>query len=204
MSAELFVRWFLAAYFTGVAGYYTVAIIRMKRRLGVSPVTKGPRGSLHRWLHQTFVVFRVLIWCVCVARVAWHGLDRWLVPIDPLWQAPVMLSGAALLVLAFVAILAIHAAIGPQWRSGIEQDGPLVLITSGPYRLVRNPVFTGIHAAQLGLFLALPTLFTLICLAVGVTCVQMETRLEEAHLRVRFGDAYAAYAARTGRWWPRV
>lgn len=203
MSAELFARWFLAAYFTGVAAYYTIAIIRMKRRLGISPVRKGRRGSLHRRLHQTFVVFRIVIWAVCLARVPWPGVDRWLLPITPLWQPPVMLAGVALLLLAFAAILGVHAAIGDQWRSGIDEDGPSRLITTGPYRLVRNPVFIGIQAAQLGLFLALPSVFTLVCLVVGVACVQMETRLEEAHLQARFGGDYAVYAARTSRWWPR-
>jgi protein-S-isoprenylcysteine O-methyltransferase Ste14 len=202
LSAELFVRWFLAVYFSSVAGYYTIAILRMKRRLGVSPVSKGPRGSLHRRLHQTFVVFRALIWLACVSRVAWPGIDRWLVPVAPLWQPPVMLAGVALLVLAFAAILGVHAAIGSGWRSRTEDSGAGRVMTTGPYGRVRNPVFIGIQAAQLGLFLALPTVFTLICLIVGIACVQMETRLEEAHLQARFGGDYAAYAARTGRWWP--
>jgi protein-S-isoprenylcysteine O-methyltransferase Ste14 len=55
-------------------------------------------------------------------------------------------------------------------------------------------------AAQVGLFLALPTLFTLVCLVLGVWAVTAQVGVEERLLRQRFGESYNAYAARTPRW----
>ena len=54
--------------------------------------------------------------------------------------------------------------------------------------------------AQLGFFLAWPTVFSLICLIVGWIAVSVQVELEEAHLQQRFGDGYADYQRAVGRW----
>lgn len=204
LGVELFVGWFLAAYFTGVAGFYAVTILRQRRRAGgLSPVIRGEPGSLHARVHQTFVVFRALIWLVAVVRLAYPAIDSWLLPIRPLWQPAVLLGGVALLVAAFAAVVLIHRAMGQDWRSGVDRGGPVRLRTDGAFAHSRNPTFIAIQIAQLGLFLAIPSVFTLVCLVVGVTAIHVQVRLEEAHLAARFGAAYAAYRAQVPRWlWP--
>jgi protein-S-isoprenylcysteine O-methyltransferase Ste14 len=204
VTVELFVRWFLAAYFTGVAGFYTITIVRKRRRSGgTSPVHRGAPGSLHARVHLAFVCFRAAIWGVAVGRLAFPPLDDRLIPIAPLWRPPVLLTGAGLLLLAFVAVVLVHATMGHRWRSGIEPAGPHRLITRGAFALTRNPTFIAIQVGQLGLFLALPTVFTLVCLIVGLVAIHLQVRLEEAHLAARFGAAYDAYRRRVPRWlWP--
>ena len=57
---------------------------------------------------------------------------------------------------------------------------------------------------QLGLFLAVPSLFTLACLLLGAGTLLHQARLEEAQLAERFPEAFAAYAARVPAWpWRR-
>jgi protein-S-isoprenylcysteine O-methyltransferase Ste14 len=146
------------------------------------------------------VVFRALIWMISVVRVPYPALDSWLIPIRPLWQPAVLLMGVALLILGFAAVVLVHTAMGQEWRSGIQTGGPQRLMTHGAFAVSRNPTFIGIQVAQLGLFLALPSLFTLVCLIVGMTAIHIQVRLEEAHLAARFGAAYDAYRARVPRW----
>lgn len=86
------------------------------------------------------------------------------------------------------------------WRSGIDEVRPGRLITEGPFAWSRNPIALLVQTAQLGLFLSLPSVFTLVCLVVGVWVMQSQVRLEEADLERRLGDAYRAYKARTPRW----
>lgn len=199
--ASEFARWFLAAFFVVVALVYTFKILAARRRTGRSPVALGTRGTEARRIYTTFRIFRVLILLVCLGRLAWPGLDRLLVPIGPLWSGPLMLTGCGLLLLSFALVLAIHRHMAADWRSGIEAaDAGGRLLTDGPFALSRNPIAILVQLGQLGLFLALPTVFTLICLAIGTIAIHRHVRLEEIELARRHGPAYGAYRALVSRW----
>lgn len=200
MTAVEVSRWFLAAFFLLVAAFYTTTILVKKRRHGCSPVIRGRPGSMHRLVHDTFVVFRALILMVCVARIPWPGVDSVLLPITPLWTPAVILAGNALLAASFATIVTIHHSMGSAWRSGIEPGGPQQLLTHGWFRISRNPTCLFIQLAQFGLFLSLPSVFTLVCLIVGIAAIQIQVRLEERHLREQWGEIYCAYARRVPRW----
>ena len=58
----------------------------------------------------------------------------------------------------------------------------------------------GVVVAQVGLFMAMPSLFTLLCLAFGLWAVVAPVSVEERLLRRKHGAAYDAYVARTPRW----
>lgn len=204
MATVEFTRWFLASYFTCVAAFYTVRIVAAKRRQGRSPVFAGRPGTLHYVTHTTFRVFRVVILGVCVVRVGWPGLDRYLWPFAPLWHPIVLAAGDLLLLAGFTGALYVHFYMGADWRSGTRADDRNVLITTGPFARSRNPMMLGVIAAQVGLFLALPSVFTLVCLIVGVWAVVAQVRVEERILSARFGRVYADYAARTPRWLGRA
>ena len=111
-----------------------------------------------------------------------------------------MIAGNALLALSFATIVMLDGRLGNDWRSGIDPVGPERLITTGALAVTRNPTFLCILAAQLGLFLSMPSVFTLICLIAGFTAVRAQVHLEERHLLERFGDACRAYQHRVPRW----
>jgi protein-S-isoprenylcysteine O-methyltransferase Ste14 len=75
------------------------------------------------------------------------------------------------------------------------------LITSGPYRWSRNPMYTGLAVAALGAGLLAgswwPVLFLPLALALVAGLV---IGPEERYLEQRFGPAYADYRARVRRW----
>jgi protein-S-isoprenylcysteine O-methyltransferase Ste14 len=73
----------------------------------------------------------------------------------------------------------------------------------GPYRYVRNPMYTGILILGFSLGLALGT--WLVPLAAGALFLMMarRTRIEERYLIARFGDQHRDYMARVGRFFPR-
>ncbi len=206
MDAAAVSRWFLAAFFVGVAAFYAVRIAVAKSRTGRSPVYAGKRGTLHHLTHSTFRVFRAAILIVCVVRVPWPDIDAALVPIDLLWRGEVIFSGLALMLTAFAGILFVHFYMGEDWRSGVPPDRPgeaRRLITSGPFALSRNPILLLVQLGQLGFFLALPTVFSLVCLIVGVAMVHAQVSVEEKEMEARFGEAWRAYARKTPRWLPR-
>jgi protein-S-isoprenylcysteine O-methyltransferase Ste14 len=68
---------------------------------------------------------------------------------------------------------------------------------------VRNPIFTGVVVMAVGLTALEPSAVALGGLALVVAAIEAQVRwIEEPHLRAVHGAAYAAYAARTGRFAP--
>jgi len=83
-------------------------------------------------------------------------------------------------------------------------DPPRRLVTTGPYRFVRNPMYMGATLALAGaaLFYGSTALAAYAVIFVLVAHVFVVT-YEEPTLGRMFGDEYAAYRAGAGRWWPR-
>ena len=61
-------------------------------------------------------------------------------------------------------------------------------------------MFLSILLGQFGFFLALPSVFTAVCLAVGVVVIIRQAMAEERALAAHFGVAWHEYEGRTRRW----
>ena len=76
------------------------------------------------------------------------------------------------------------------------------LMTSGPYRLSRNPMLTGSFVYYAGVCVWLWTWQSLLVFAAVIVIMLVQVRTEEKRLRNDFGDEYEAYCRRTGRFLP--
>jgi protein-S-isoprenylcysteine O-methyltransferase Ste14 len=83
---------------------------------------------------------------------------------------------------------------------------PDQLIVTGPYRIVRNPMITGVFGALLGVGLLLRSMgITLIWTPIYVLGHLLELkRVEEPELERRFGSAYVEYRNRVPMFVPRL
>lgn len=108
--------------------------------------------------------------------------------------ALIVVAGLALDVAGVAAVIAHHTTIVPH-RPVAE------LITSGVYRLSRNPMYTGLAIMVTGGALLAGTWWPLIFLPLALLAV---TRLaivpEETYLAERYGSVYAGYRRRVRRW----
>ena len=77
------------------------------------------------------------------------------------------------------------------------------LVTRGPYRVVRHPVYLGEIGACAGLVLAAPAAWNVAVLGLFTAAQAVRMRLEEKALAAEFPQ-YVQYAARTGRLLPRL
>jgi protein-S-isoprenylcysteine O-methyltransferase Ste14 len=75
------------------------------------------------------------------------------------------------------------------------------LVTHGPYRLVRHPVYLGELGALVGLALGAPSVWNVAPLIAFAAAQGVRMRMEEAALTAAFPE-YARYAAQTGRLLP--
>ncbi len=76
-----------------------------------------------------------------------------------------------------------------------------VLVTSGIYRVSRNPMYLGVLFVLIGWALFLGSALALICAFLFVPYItRYQIRPEERVLQARFGDAFASYTKRVRRW----
>ena len=75
------------------------------------------------------------------------------------------------------------------------------LVETGPYRISRNPMYTGMSIAYLGLMLRLNWGWALVLFPVVIVLLhRFVISKEERYLLAEFGEEYAAYCRRVRRW----
>jgi protein-S-isoprenylcysteine O-methyltransferase Ste14 len=160
----------------------------------------GSRGSAERWGGLLFAAAVVLGGAAPVLQVL--GVVQPLAGLSlPLVQA----AGALCFVAGITATLWAQFAMGDSWRIGVDASERTALVSRGPFRLVRNPIFTAMFAATIGLALLVPNVVAFLTVAAMVLALEIQVRLvEEPYLAVVHGDAYRRYAASAGRFLPGI
>jgi protein-S-isoprenylcysteine O-methyltransferase Ste14 len=116
-----------------------------------------------------------------------HGYNK-----DP-WLAGVglvLFAGG----LAFAVWARLH--IGRNWGTPMTRKNEPELVTSGPYRLVRHPIYSGILVAGVGTALALSWVWLVVVGLAGVYFLYSAT-VEERYLTEQFPDVYPRYKRST-------
>jgi len=102
--------------------------------------------------------------------------------------------GFVLLVTAVRGFRAVGTTLQP-WES------TTALVTSGPFRFSRNPVYLGYTLLYLGVALWTRSVWSLALLPLVLAAMtRLVIRREERYLDARFGAAYRDYARRVRRW----
>jgi protein-S-isoprenylcysteine O-methyltransferase Ste14 len=86
--------------------------------------------------------------------------------------------------------------IGRNWGTPMTRKDEPELVTSGPYRLVRHPIYSGILVAGAGTAVSLSWLWLTAVALAGIYFVYSAT-VEERYLAERFPDDYPAYKSAT-------
>jgi protein-S-isoprenylcysteine O-methyltransferase Ste14 len=118
-------------------------------------------------------------------------------------RTPVL--GALLALAGIAGTLHAQLEMGASWRVGVDPNERTALRTDGPFRWVRNPIYTWMILTATGLALLVPNAASLAGLAALAIGLELQVRLvEEPHLLRSHGAAYADWAAHTGRFLPGV
>ena len=93
--------------------------------------------------------------------------------------------------------------MGTHWRMAVSLKGEEELITDGPFRHVRHPIYALSMLLMICSAVVVPTVPMLVVAVVHLVLMQLKARNEENHLLTVHGDAYRRYLARTGRFFPK-
>jgi len=155
------------------------------------------------------------MWIVWIPLVAAWVMLPWLAMrrTGGLFGLPEFVGADAFFVLRFIAAAAAVACLlatarcwkrmGDDWRMDVTAQ-KTTLITDGPFSRIRHPIYAFSILLMLCTAVVLPSPPMLLIALLHVLLMHMKARNEEAHLAAMHGDAYARYAARTGRFVPRL
>jgi len=125
----------------------------------------------------------------------------WLIPFPAVPPRPVTWFGILLvilgLILAFWAVRRFTLA-----HTTLDPHGSVTaLVTDGPYRFSRNPIYLGLICTLIGILLASGTYWGILLSPVLVLLMHnFVIKYEEAYLERRFGNAYTSYKSQVRRW----
>lgn len=141
------------------------------------------------------------------------ALISWLIPPIILLTEVGQIAAAWIPLRALGVALSLYALVVMPWATFVlgrsYTPGPAVLqehdlVESGPFKLVRHPIYSAVVALWLGAALGALNWLLLLAwpmIAFGVT---KQSRAEEEMLRAKFGSDYDAYAGRKGRLVPKL
>lgn len=185
----------------GLAMLVTLAIVVPYRR-------KAQRGEDFSYREEGLAtalplrLFGLLVWGYALAYpVAAEWLSWSLVELP----APLRWFGAAMALLVFPPmVIWTQRSLGNNVSPTVITRQSHELVTEGPYRWVRHPLYTLGMLYFFSLSLLAGSWFLALAGLGGVVMILIRTPNEEAQLEARFGAAYQEYMARTGRYLPRL
>jgi protein-S-isoprenylcysteine O-methyltransferase Ste14 len=113
----------------------------------------------------------------------------------------IYVAGPALLLAGFALVGSFVAAFR---RAGTPVDvrkAPIAIVTTGPYRVSRNPRYLGLALIYAGITVLTGAMWTFVTLVPTLMVVDRGViRREERYLERKFGEKYLGFKARTRRW----
>lgn len=113
--------------------------------------------------------------------------------------------GAGLIFAGDLLFIWSHRALGKNWSPLLEIRKGHALVTEGPYRFIRHPMYAAIFLTGIGTsLLSANWLVTLAHMLSVISMYLVRVSDEEAMMIEQFGDEYREYMRRTGRLLPKL
>ncbi|HZO85279.1 MAG TPA: isoprenylcysteine carboxylmethyltransferase family protein [Verrucomicrobiae bacterium] len=152
----------------------------------------------------------ILVGLRLVGLAGMAGLIAYLIdPACMAWAAvplPVWLrwTGVGLALIAGSLLVWMFRTLGRNLTDTVVTRKQHTLVTNGPYRWVRHPLYSSAALAIIGNSLIAANWFIFVAGCLVLLMLVIRTRKEEQNLIAKFGDDYRNYMQRTGRFVPRL
>jgi protein-S-isoprenylcysteine O-methyltransferase Ste14 len=165
-------------------------------------------GSINQLSHEVRgllflrAALGIVFYFFLISWMFWPNAFRWSyvsLPIESRW------AGAALLAPALTFFGWSYHTLGSNYRGGVGLYAGHELVTTGPYRWLRHPIYAAFIVIMLiVLLLSSNWVLSLSGLALVVSIAAVRIPVEERELHERFGSSWDRYRTRTGRLLPRM
>jgi protein-S-isoprenylcysteine O-methyltransferase Ste14 len=193
-AAKVTMRWvyhyLFAALWIAFLVYWQVKAIDVKQTRQLEPVASR--------------VLRVLMLGAAIVLMGfrlpgpWLDLRLWPQGLVAFW------AGAGLTLAGLLFSVWARVYLGRNWSSSVTIKQDHELVVTGPYALVRHPIYTGLFAAFLGTVIAVGEVRAVLAFVLIAISIGYKLRLEERWMRAQFGAAYVAYSSRVAALVPYV
>ena len=111
---------------------------------------------------------------------------------------PLAMLGCVIALVGAALVLRSRAELGSAWSLLARAERATGLVTTGPYRLVRHPIYLGLTLLAAGNALSFGSGAAFLVLTLGIVpTFAWRARVEEGELSRTFGEAFAVYRRRT-------
>jgi len=175
----------------------TIGVVWPISEVALAVVTRSKRRGGHVQDRGSLVFLWAAIGLGGWGGIALQRLPVARIPLPWLWLAAV---GLVVLVAGLAVRWTAIITLGRLFSAEVAIQPGHRIVTTGPYRRIRHPAYTGLLMAFLGLALAHGTWLGRLVVLAPITCaILYRIRVEEAWLVKTFGQEYVEYRAATRR-----
>jgi len=181
----------------------------LSKWVATGTILDRPSGSLLAWTADVYkLMFLLIVIPLAAIGLITHRLetgDPTHLPLSVRWLQDGLAAGGLLLYgLGCLVLAAAFRMLGRSFRT--EGAAPRLdqLMTGGPYRFVRHPMYTGLLCLALGLSCMTQSLACFAVFGIYLLLIIRLIDLEEAELRRAYGDQYRLYQRDVRKLVPRV
>lgn len=120
--------------------------------------------------------------------------------VEPDLPIRIMIIGVLLGIAGDIIFAVAVVTMRDSWRAGIAEEDKREMITSGIYKISRNPAFLGFDCVYLGILLLFFNRILLIFSVFAAVMLHLQILQEEKYLSVAFGEEYISYKKHTCRY----
>jgi protein-S-isoprenylcysteine O-methyltransferase Ste14 len=184
-----FYEWFFPAVWVIFLLYWQIKAVNTKSTQRLEPTSSR--------LFRVFI-FLIAIVLLMTTRIPlpWLYLQLWPTGLWPFWL------GAIIMIVGLLFAVWARQHLGSNWSRSVTIKQGHELITTGPYAVVRHPIYTGILAGFLGSAIAISQVRGIVVFVLIFLALWMKFRMEEKWMRTEFGETYATMLDTPQPWCP--
>jgi len=173
-------------------------IFRRRAEQSGEEISPQDKGQLLLTLRRIFGIGMWLSVLVFLINPRWMAWGQVLAPAWLRWAT------VGVMVLCISLLYWLFSSLGNNVTTTVAIRHEHTLVTSGPYRWIRHPLYTFGFLFFIAFSVMAANWFMLIVMLVSFAVIMARTPIEEQKLEETFGDQYRTYMQRTGRYLPCV